>query len=70
MMLQSFAATPIDDFDKVKYSWAYFMPCALLLNNGQIYWDTRLKTIYSKLFKDLLLNVRKSLSSSLYEVMK
>ena len=28
-MLQSFAPTSNDDIDKVKYNWAYYIPCAL-----------------------------------------
>lgn len=34
MMLQSFTANSNDDIDKVKYYWAYFIPCALMLNGG------------------------------------
>jgi hypothetical protein len=27
-----------DDTDKVKHSWAFNMPCALLVNQGQLFW--------------------------------
>jgi hypothetical protein len=69
-MLQSFTANTNDDIDKVKYYWAYFMPCALLLNNGQTYWELKIKGIFQKLYKDILLNVRKCLAAGLYDIMK
>ena len=59
-----------DDVDKMKYNWAFFMPCALLINGGQSYWKAKLKNVYQKLYKDILLNTRKTLASSLVEVMK
>lgn len=70
MMLQSFTANSNDDIDKVKYYWAYFIPCALMLNGGQNYWESRIKGVFQKLYKDILLNVRKSLAAGLYEIMK
>ena len=56
--------------DKIKYNWAFFLSCALLINGGQGYWERKLKAIYQKLFKDILINVRKSLASSVVDVMK
>ena len=70
LMLQSFTANQNDDVDKVKYYWAFFMPCALLLNGGTHYWDSRIKDIFTKLYKDVLLNVRKSLAAGMYDIMK
>jgi hypothetical protein len=69
-MLQSFTANQTDDIDKVKYYWAYFMPCALLLNGGNSYWESRLREIFTRLYKDVLLNVRKSLAAGMFEIMK
>jgi hypothetical protein len=69
-MLQSFTANQNDDIDKVKYYWAYFMPCALLLNGGNSYWELRLREIFTRLYKDVLLNVRKSLAAGMFEIMK
>jgi hypothetical protein len=46
------------------------MPCAILLNGGQPYWYFKVRPVFVKLHKDILLNVRKSLAASLYEVMK
>lgn len=59
-----------DEVDKIKYYWAYYISCALLLNGGQQFWEIKLKSIYQKLYKDLLLNVRKTLAASLVEVLK
>jgi hypothetical protein len=70
MILQSFAPNQNDDVDKIKYYWSFFMPCAILLNGGQAYWYFKVKPVFVKLHKDILLNVRKSLAASLYEVMK
>lgn len=69
-MLQSFASNPNDDIDKIKYQWAYYLPCALLLNGGEVYWERKGKAVFSRLQKDLLINVRKSLAASLIEVVK
>lgn len=60
----------MEDLDKIKQSWAYNMPCVLLINGGKQYWDTRIRQIYDKLYKDVLLSVRKTLASSLLEIMK
>jgi len=56
--------------DKVKYSWAFFLGCALFVNGGESFWQSKIKTIYEKLYKDILLTVRKTLASSLTEVAK
>ena len=42
----------------------------MLINGGQVYWERKLKGVYEKLFKDILINVRKSLASSIVDVMK
>lgn len=60
----------MEDMDKIKQSWAYNMPCVLLINGGKQYWDSRIRQIYDKLYKDVLLSVRKTLASSLLEIMK
>lgn len=67
---QSFMANSNDDVDKIKYYWAFYSGCALLINGGEDYWLSTLKPIYEKLYKDLQINVRKTLASSLVEVMK
>lgn len=59
-----------DDVDKIKHCWAFFLGCALTINGGQTYWESKLKSIYQRLFKDILQNVRKSLASSLVEIVK
>eukprot|EP00347_Sterkiella_histriomuscorum_P014101 403362163 len=67
---QSFMGNQNDDIDKVKYCWAFYIGCALTINGGQTYWETKLRSIYQKLYKDILLNVKKSLASSLVEIVK
>lgn len=69
-MLQSFASNTNDDVDKIKYQWVYFLPCALALNGGNAYWEKRGKAVFSRLQKDLLITVRKSLAASLVEIVK
>jgi hypothetical protein len=69
-LLQSFAPNQNDDVDKIKYYWAYFLPCALALNDKQTFWLSKGRATFNKLYKDVLLNVRRSLSASLFEVMK
>lgn len=59
-----------DDVDKVKFNWAFNMPCVLLCNQGQVYWERKVKQIYYLLYKDIILGTRKTLSASLIEVMK
>jgi len=45
-MLQSFTANQNDDVDKVKYYWAYFIPCSLVLNGGNIYWESKIRDVF------------------------
>jgi hypothetical protein len=52
----SFMQNKSDDIDKVKYYWAYNLPCALQVNAAM--WDDHLKNIYELLYKDILLNIR------------
>lgn len=40
----------------------------LLVNGGKPYWTRVAKAVYQVLFKDILINVRKSLAASLVEV--
>lgn len=69
-MLQSFTANQNDDVDKVKYYWAYFIPCSLVLNGGNVFWESKIKDVFQKLYKDVLVNVRKSLAAGMVETMK
>ena len=46
LMLQSFTANQNDDVDKVKYYWAYFIPCAIVLNGGNHYWESKIKEVF------------------------
>lgn len=66
----SFMGAPTDDLDKIKYSWAFNMPCILLVNGGQSFWQQRAMSVYEMLSKEIILNIRKTLASSLVEVMK
>ena len=50
--------------------WAFNLPCILMVNGGKAYWKSTVKPIYQELYKDILLNVRKSLAASLIEVAK
>lgn len=59
-----------DEMDRVKEMWAFNLPCILLVNGGKQYWKTRVRDVYKILYKDILLNVRKSLAASLIEVAK
>jgi len=54
--------------DKIKYYWAYNMPCAILVNGGQKFWLNHLKSIYDLLYQDILINVRTAMSSGFIEV--
>jgi hypothetical protein len=27
-----------DDADKIKFNWAYYLPCCLLINGGERFW--------------------------------
>jgi len=57
-----------DDTEKIKEMWAYHMPCVLLIHKAE-YWQ-KLKPIYSEIYTDLSLVVRKSLAASLLEIAK
>ena len=57
-----------DSGDKVKYYWAYNLPCALLVNGGQKFWFSHLKDIYTMLNKDSLINVRTAMSAGFKEI--
>ena len=59
-----------DEVDRVKEMWAFNLPCILMVNGGKQYWKTRVRDVYKILYKDILLNVRKSLAASLIEVAK
>lgn len=48
--------------------WAYHLPCVLLINKSP-YWQ-RLKPIYSEIYLEANLNIKKSLASSLLEIAK
>ena len=66
----SFMQNKTDDIDKIKYYWAYNMPCALLVNGKSKYWFASLKNIYEILYKDILINLRTSISSSFKEIIE
>jgi hypothetical protein len=66
----SFMQNKSDDVDKVKYYWAYNMPCAILVNGGQAFWFAHLKSIYEILYKDMLINVRTAMSSGFKEIIE
>ena len=46
------------------------MPCALLVNGKSKYWFASLKNIYEILYKDILINLRTSISSSFKEIIE
>ena len=58
--------TPDDDLEKMKESWAYNLPCVLLINKD---W-AKLKPVYSVLYTDASAQVKKSLAASLCEIVK
>mgnify|MGYP006893258641 CR=1 FL=1 len=64
----SFTQNKADDIDKVRYYWAYNMPCAVLVNQGTTFWDDHLKPKYDLLYKDILLNVRTALAAGFKEI--
>jgi len=64
----SFMQNKSDDAEKVKYYWAYNLPCALLVNGRQKFWQSHLKGIHSMLYKDSQLNVRTAMSAGFKEV--
>lgn len=67
----SFAQNQSDDIDKIRYYWAYNMPCAILVTESDPkFWLNNLKQIYEMLHKDVLINVRKAMAAGYKEVIK
>jgi hypothetical protein len=66
-LTESFMANE-DSTDKLREMWAFNLPCALLVNSPS-YWP-KLKPVYTEIFKDLQLSVKRSLAASLIEVCK
>jgi hypothetical protein len=66
---QSFMGNQNDDSDKIKQHWAFNLPCVLFVNRSESNWQ-RLKPIYVKLYRDVLLSVRKTLAASMSQVVK
>lgn len=67
----SFAQNKSDDLDKVRYYWAYNLPCALLVTGSDLeFWNSTLKNIYDMLHKDILLNVRTTMAAGFKEVIR
>jgi hypothetical protein len=62
--------TKSDDVDKIKYHWAFNLPCALLVNGKSKFWFAHAKAIYELLYKDILLNLRTTISASFKEVIE
>jgi hypothetical protein len=65
----SFMQNKSDDVDKIKYYWAYNMPCALMVNDPK-FWKSHLRNVYELLYKDILINIRTTMSSSFKEVIE
>ena len=66
----SMGHTQADDIDKVRYYWAYNMPCAILVNSNNDLWIDTLKPIYDLLYKDVLINVRTAMAAGFKEVIE
>lgn len=66
----SFMQNKTDDVDKVKYYWAYNLPCALLVNGKSIFWFSHIKNIYEMLYKDVLINLRTTIAASFKDVIE
>lgn len=66
----SFMTTKNEDVDKIKYYWAYNLPCALLVNGKNKFWKEHLKQFYVLLYKDILLNLRTTISASFKEIIE
>ena len=64
----SMSSNAQDEIDKIKECWAFNFPCVLLVNGGKAYWTRVAKNVYKVLYKDILINVRKSLAASFIEV--
>ena len=65
----SFMQNKSDDVDKIKYYWAYNMPCAIMVNDPK-FWKSNLRNVYELLYKDILINIRSTMSSSFKEVIE
>jgi hypothetical protein len=65
----SFMQNKSDDVDKIKYYWAYNMPCAILVSPYS-FWKEHLRNIYELLYKDILINIRTTMSSSFKDVIQ
>ena len=46
------------------------MPCAILVNGGQKFWNAHLKNIYEILFKDVVLNTSTSMAAGFKEIIE
>ena len=57
-----------DELDKIKECWAFNFPCVLLVNGGKQFWNQKARAVYKVLYKDILINVRRSLAASLVEI--
>lgn len=66
----SFMQNKTDDVDKVKYYWAYNLPCALLVNGKSVFWFSHMKNIYELLYKDVLINLRTTIAASFKEIIE
>ena len=66
----SFMNNSMDDLDKIKEMWAFNLPCLLLVNGGRPYWLLKLRNVYINFYKDILINVRKSLAAGLVDLAK
>ena len=66
----SFMQNKTDDVDKVKYYWAYNIPCALLVNGKSVFWFSHLKGVYELLYKDILINLRTTIAASFKEIIE
>lgn len=66
----SFMQNKSDDVDKIRYYWAYNLPCAIMVNGGNEFWFQHLKNIYELLYKDILINVRTAMSSGFKEIIE
>ena len=64
----SFMQNKADDVDKVKYYWAYNLPCALLVNEKSKFWFSHMKNIYDLLYKDVLINLRTTIAASFKDI--
>ena len=65
----SFMQNKSDDVDKIKYYWAYNMPCAIMVNPA-LFWKSHLRNVYELLYKDILINIRTTMSSSFKEIIE